>query len=65
MTAEERGFFRSKEIGGKAVASILVLLLKWFKISRGFLFSFLSDILGPCACVRARANSIMIHLHTD
>ena len=38
MTPAEHRGFRSREIGGKAVSGVLLVLLKWFKISRGFFF---------------------------
>jgi hypothetical protein len=34
MSMEDRHAFRTKEVGGKAVAGALLLMLKWFKISR-------------------------------
>lgn len=37
---------RSQEIMGKAVSGILILLMKWFKLSRKLFFSGLCD--SPC-----------------
>jgi hypothetical protein len=44
ISAEQVDASRSTEITGKAVSSILLLLLKWFKLSREYHFSCTDDL---------------------
>ena len=47
-SVEDVNEVRSQEISSKAVSGLLILLLKWFKVSRKFFDSYLSlNILSP------------------
>lgn len=41
---------REKEILGKAITGILILMLKWFRVSRTFPFLF--EVLSRCSQIR-------------
>ncbi|KAF2840375.1 N1221-domain-containing protein [Patellaria atrata CBS 101060] len=44
-TAEELDTIRNQEIAGKATSGILILLLKWFKVSHVLKFEYLTQLL--------------------
>lgn len=48
LPIEEVEALRSREITGKAVSGILLVLLKWFKISRMYIMSVVVSLLIVC-----------------
>lgn len=48
LPLDEIEALRSREITAKAVSGILLMLLKWFKVSRTFCLEHMKQFLTPC-----------------